>query len=225
MKTIILLIFHALTFHQITAQTYHEKTFDLQNYFEGEKKYIFKTSLTSPFLGNFSFSLEHAFRKRRTLEFRYGFIHTNKVSKELVDGFFMGFGYKYFISPIYSQKNKQAVSIFQGFYIQPELLLGFMNKSKFSTTFFPPFGLSSIPDQKQKTNYQVLLSNIGFQIKLYRSLFLDIFVGVGMGRDNLRDTRGFLFGEGSEIYHQGILKADTGFSLAGKAGIRLGISL
>lgn len=225
MKTIILLIFYSLISQQITAQTFNETTFDIQNYFKGQKKYIFKTSLTSPFLGNFSFSLEHAFKPRRTLEFRYGFIHSNKVSKELVDGFFIGFGYKYFISPIHSTKNERTVSIFQGFYIQPELLLGFMNKSKFSTAFFSPFGLSSIPNQKQKINYQVLLSNFGFQIKLYRSIFLDIFVGVGMGRDNLRDTRGFLFGEGSEIYHQGVLKADTGFSLAGKAGIRLGISL
>ncbi|MFK8007181.1 MAG: hypothetical protein AB8H03_12445 [Saprospiraceae bacterium] len=225
MKPIILLILSALIFQETTAQNFKETTLDLEKYFKEQKKYLLKTSLTSPFLGNYSFSLEYAFKPRRTIEARYSFIHSSKVSTELIDGFYTGFGYKFFMMPIHSSKGKRTIPIFQGFYIQPELLLGFMNKNKFATIFFPPFGLSSIPNEKQKINYQVLLSNFGLQINLYNSLFLDIFGGVGIGTDNLLDTRGFLFGQNTEIYHQGILKADTGFSMAGKAGIRLGILL
>jgi len=209
-------------FQKSNAQVLEKTTFDLQEYFETQKKDIFKTSLTSPILGNFSFSLEHAFQPRRTLEARFSLVYSNKMTTETVDGFFIGFGYKFFTSTLHSIKKKQATSIFRGFYIQPELLLGFINKNKFTSAFFPPFGVSTIPFEKRKINYQVLLSNFGLQIHLTQSLILDVFGGIGFGFDNAKQNN-FFSSENPIVYHQGIFKSNTEFSLAGKAGIRLGI--
>jgi len=209
-------------FQKSNAQVLEKTTFDLQEYFEAQKKNILKTNLTSPLFGNLSFSFEHAFQPQFTLESRLGFILPKYITVESLDGVYLGFGFKFFTTPIQSITKKHNFSVLQGFYIQPELLLGFTNKNIFST---PPLGAIPTPLEKQKINYQIFLSNFGLQTNLPKSLVLDVFIGIGFGRDSLPKRREFLNLNSSTIYHQGIFKSNTGFSLAGKAGVRLGILL
>lgn len=224
MKSLVISFFLSFfLFQNINAQALDTIPFSLQEYFTTQKKNVFKTNITSPLLGNFSFSLEHAFRPRRTLEARFSFINSNQVSTESIDGFYLGLGHKFFTSPLHSARKGWTVPILQGFYIQPELLVGFTNKNIFSTTIFASGVRRYSPIEKQKINYQVLLSNFGLQVLLYKLLIVDVFAGVGLGRDNLDSNGRFFFPQNEAIYHQGILKMNKGISLAGKVGVRLGI--
>ena len=156
------------------AQVLDSIPYSQEEYFKEQKKNVFKTNITSPLFGNFSFSVEHAFRPRRTLEARFSFIHSNKISTESIDGLYLGLGYKFFTSPVHSTKKGWTVPILQGFYIQPELLIGFTNKNIFSTTIFTSGIRRYNPIEKQKINYQVLLSNFGLQVILYKLLILSL---------------------------------------------------
>jgi len=212
-------------FQKSNAQVLDSIPLSLEEYFKMQKKNVLKTSLTAPLFGNYSFSFEHAFRPRRTLEARFSFIYANQYNSESIDGFYFGFGYKFFNSYVIPSQSKRKNSIFRGFYLQPELLLGFINKNKFSPTFIGSGSRRRTPLLKQKINYQVFLTNLGLQVPLFRGVILDIFGGIGIGRDNFPGGGKLFSPQNAAIYHQGILKANPGWSFAGKVGVRLGVLL
>ncbi len=224
MKSIIIILFISFfSFQKPNAQVLDRIPFSMKEYFEDQRKDIVKFNLTSPLLGNISFSYEHAFHPRKTIELKMGFIQSNKISPESLDGIYLGFGYKFFISPVHSIKRGWTVPVLQGFYIQPELLIGVTNKNISSSTSFSSGLPTDIPSAKQKINYQVVLVNFGLQTTVLKVLILDLFAAGGLGRDNLESNGKIFFPQNEAIYHQGILKTNRGISLAGKAGVRLGI--
>lgn len=214
------LFFFSLNYSvEINAQDSTDIVLSNQEYFHQQKKYILKTNIFSPMLGNIKISLERCLSARRTMEYRVAMVTPNNRNNFSSGGLSFSTSYKFFTSPIHSKMKGWTVPIVQGFYIQPEFLFGFQNRLKYNTINTTTIPFVS-PKEKQNMNYQMVIANFGLQTLIRKKLVVDLFLGIGFGRDNLSK-----YNTSADLIpiHSGILKFQQGISLAGKLGIRMGL--
>ena len=203
--------------------------------FTQQKKDILKFNiLSAAALEHIEVTYERAIKPRQSIEAKIGLIGVGIITHERVsifdendiekryravnNGLFFAGGYKFFLSDLSKIEGKRKSNILNGWYLQPEIIAGFYTRNRIEK--LPPDYKGII--KKQKVNYQAMLVNLGIQGVIKNKIVIDLFAGVGYGKDNLPkvdDTTWLYFGE----VHRGLFKETTGFSFAAKAGLKVGL--
>ena len=156
-----------------------------------------------------SFAIERSVARRKSYQFEWGikifdgttlsnydFSTGETISvPRIANGVFFKFSSRLYSSGMQPRHFKMDPSVFRGFYIEPELVIGFYkrnvsNRAAFSTPFSsvpPPLNASLFV--LESVNYQGVMVNFGRQGVVENLALIDVSLGIGVVKENLEPVK------------------------------------
>jgi len=181
-----------------------------QNLFQIQKKNALKLDFIGLVNNNFCLTYERCLKPARSLEFSLGVVGIGFAEKEdNASGILLRGGYKLIRSPEFYMKGMRYTHIMKGPYV----------KFEFNFASYSIEGNKDLFQEKEKYTLTkwALLMVFGNQWVFNDALIIDLYSGVGIGNNNLKDL--------DWTYPYGFTTLGSGFPLAMSMGLRIGFLL
>lgn len=181
-----------------------------ENYVDNKKNAI-KIDFLSPLTGNTTFTYEHSLKPGLSTEVTLGIIGLGIDHKDVNPvGSFLKFGVKFIKSPDFYLRGMRYSHLLKGFYVKPELAIGYYSKEDWEYEYYPNYTSEKV---RENIFSGAIMLNIGKQWIFDNAFLVDIFAGVGYGFDTQDYSGG---------YHFGYAIGSSGFPICGNAGLKIG---
>ncbi|CAM4019644.1 hypothetical protein FLAN108750_05540 [Flavobacterium antarcticum] len=194
-------------------------------FYVDQKKRALKMNFISPLLGYTQVAYEQNLKPGRSYEVSLGIIGLGRnqeleywngtTHKENQAGVFGSFGYKFKRVPDFTANNQKYGHILQGFYVKPELMIGYLSNDGFN--------YDTQTSVKRKTTFGAALVNLGKQWVFSDSFVIDLYGGLGYALKTRSDNDGDYYNSEGRLY--GVITGSDDADFAVSGGFRIGFLL
>ncbi len=161
-------------------------SFENKDYYEGQKKNVYKVGLLDMVFGYTRLGYEHSLKPGASIEAKLGIIGLGRNTQDLFSsaknnqrGAFVGFGYKFINKPDSYNSRQRFTHLLHGGYIRPEISIGSYGEDV--TNYNGLFSSKPRVTTREQTTYGCLMVCFGKQYILDKKVAIDLYTGIGIG--------------------------------------------